>query len=127
MYQGANGLTNYSNYNLPIAHIMGNGFQEILFRIHCEYNRFYSCINAHLFFLKDYNRNSLQAIQLQNSTNSGLLNNTKLEIGYRLNQKLNINIYGQCVQRKEWWEQGKSSLLFQVGIRTGLIDNVNDF
>jgi hypothetical protein len=127
MYQGANGLTNYSNYNLPIAHIMGNGFQEILFRIHCEYNRFYSCINAHLFFLKDYNRNSLQAIQLQNSTTNGLLNNTKLEIGYRLNQKLNINIYAQCVQRKEWWEQGKSTLLFQVGIRTGLIDNVNDF
>ncbi len=127
MYQGVNELTNYSNYNLPIAHIMGNGFQEILFRISSELNRFYFGLNAHLFFLKDYTRHSLQAIQLQNSTTNGLLNNTKLEIGYRLNQKLNINIYAQCVQRKEWWEQGKNTLLFQVGIRTGLIDNVNDF
>ncbi|MFM8241430.1 MAG: hypothetical protein ACKN86_01380, partial [Crocinitomicaceae bacterium] len=127
MYQGVNGLTNYSNYNLPIAHIMGNGFQEILFRISSELNRFYLGLNAHLFILKDYTRNSLQAVQLQNSTTNGLLNNTKLEIGYRLNQKLNINIYAQCVQRKEWWEQGKGTLLFQVGIRTGLIDNVNDF
>jgi len=127
MYEGTSGLTNYSNYNLPIAHIMGNRFQEFLCRVHGEYHRIYLGVNTHLFLLSDHSLHQLQAVQLQNSTNSGLLNNTKLEIGYRFNQKLNINIYGQCVLRKEWWEQGKNTLLFQVGIRTGLIDNVNDF
>jgi len=127
MFQATNNMTHYSNYNLPIAHIMGNGFQEILCRINGEHHRIYAAINTHIFLLKNYNRYSLQAIPNVTSQVNGFLLNNKIEIGYRFNQKLNINIYGQFVLRKEWWEQGKNHLVFQAGIRTGLIETVNDF
>lgn len=127
MYMGTSSLTRYSNYNIPMAHIMGNGFQEFLIRFNGELKRFYVGINSHLYLLSDYNPYRLQAVQYLNSTVSGYLSNHKLEIGYRFNQKLNINIFGQSVFRKEWWDQGNSTLIFQLGIRTGLIDTFNDF
>ena len=127
MYQATDRLINHSNYNLPVAHIMGNGFQEFLLRIQGEYKRVYAALNTHFFLLTDYSHYNLQAIAYLPSTVNGSLLNNKLEIGYRFNQKLNVNIFGQCVLRKEWWEQGKSNMVFQMGIRTGLIDGINDF
>ena len=127
MYRSENAALNYSNYNLPIAHIKGNSFTELLTRGSYTYKKFYAEVKNVLYFLENHQANTLIPVNLPSSINSGLLNHLSSEIGYRFNIKLNISLYSRLTWRKSFTENQDNNLLFHMGIRTGLLDRCDDF
>jgi hypothetical protein len=127
MYIAEHSSLNYANYNLPIAHIKGNRFTEIVARTSYSYHRFYTDFKNVLYFLKNHESSVLLPIALTGEINTGVLNHSLLEVGYRFNPKLNVAIYGQCLWRKSFTENPSNNLLFNVGIKTGLLDKFDDY
>jgi len=127
MYTSSNARLNYSNYNLPIAHIRGTGFKELLIRFNWEYKRYYMDLKSSNYFLSEYNSDALLPVRLANQLQSGIILNEQLEVGFRFNPKLNVNIFGSLLWRNEMFDTTKSNLVFQVGIRTGLMSQQNDY
>lgn len=119
---------NYSAYNLPMAHVKGNAFQEILLRSNYSYKRMYLDVKANYFLLNNYNSVSLLPVnkQLQKSDGSILL--TQLEFGYRFNKLMNFSIFGTWLFRNEQSDFiDLTTSQFTIGLRTGLINHYNDF
>jgi len=127
MYTSKNARLNYSNYNMPIAHLKGSGFKELLFRFNTQIQGYYFDFKSSSYFLKDYNNDALLPVRLTYQTKSGFVLNNQLEVGYRFNSKLNVNIFGSLIFRNEMFDVLKSNLIFQVGIRTGLMSQYNDY
>ena len=127
MYTSKNARLNYSNYNMPIAHIKGSGFKELLIRFNTQYHGYYLDIKSSSYFLKEYNNDALLPVRLTNQTKSGFVLNNQLEVGYRFNSKLNVNLFGHVILRNEMLDVTNSNLIFQAGIRTGLMSQYNDY
>lgn len=127
MYTSSNARLNYSNYNLPIAHIRGTGFKELLIRFNWEYKRYFFDLKSSNYFLSEYNSDALLPLRLANQIQRGIILNEQLEVGFRFNPKLNVNIFGSLLWRNEMFDTTKSNLIFQVGIRTGLMSQYNDY
>ena len=127
MYVSNNPMLSYSNYNLPINHIKGNSFDEIIVRSNFEYKRFYFDLREVLYHLKDYNSNNLLPVQLANTNETGWLSALFFETGYRFNMKLNVNIFSSLLWRKSWTSNNQQNLVFNLGIRTGLLHMINDY
>jgi hypothetical protein len=79
------------------------------------------------YFLSEYNSDALLPVRLANQLQSGIILNEQLEVGFRFNPKLNVNIFGSLLWRNEMLDITKSNLVFQVGIRTGLMSQYNDY
>jgi hypothetical protein len=127
MYSDANARLNFSNYNLPLAHIKGNGFNEILLRLNTEIQRYYIDFKSSTYFLNDYNSRALLPVRLTSLGSDGVVLNNQLELGFRFNSKLNVNIFGGIILRNEILNDAQSNLIFQAGIRTGLMSHYNDY
>jgi hypothetical protein len=127
MYTDSYARLNYSNYNLPLAHITGTGFKELLVRFNTEIQRFYIDVKSSSYFLTDYSSQALLPVRLTTNKRSGVVLNNQLEAGIRFNSKLNVNIFGSMIWRTEMLDVTKSNLIFQAGIRTGLMSHYNDY
>jgi hypothetical protein len=127
MYSDANARLNYSNYNLPLAHIKGTGFNEILLRLNTEIQRYYIDFKSSTYFLNDYNSRALLPVRLTSLGSDGVVLNNQLELGFRFNSKLNVNIFGNAIWRTEMLDIFKTNLIFQAGFRTGLMSHYNDY
>jgi hypothetical protein len=127
MYTDSYARLNYSNYNLPLAHIKGTGFKELLLRFNTEIHRFYLDIKSGTYFLNSYNNTALLPVRLTLQEENGVILNNQVEVGFRFNTKLNVNIFGNMIWRSEMWDVTKSNLIFQAGIRTGLMSHYNDY
>ena len=127
MYTDSHARLNYSNYNLPLAHIKGTGFKELLLRFNTEIHRFYLDIKSSTYFLNNYNNTALLPVRLTLQEENGVILNNQVELGFRFNTKLNVNIFGNLIWRSELLAETKSNLIFQAGIRTGLMSTYNDY
>ena len=127
MYSDSYARLNYSNYNLPLAHIKGTGFKELLLRFNTEIHRFYLDIKSSTYFLNNYNNTALLPVRLTLQEENGVILNNQVEVGFRFNTKLNVNIFGNMIWRSEMLDVTKSNLIFQAGIRTGLMSQCNDY
>jgi hypothetical protein len=127
MYTDSYARLNYSNYNLPLAHIKGTGFKELLLRFNTEIHRFYLDIKSSTYFLNNYNNTALLPVRLTLQEENGVILNNQVEVGFRFNTKLNVNIFGNMIWRSEMLDVTKSNLIFQAGIRTGLMSQCNDY
>jgi hypothetical protein len=127
MYSDANARLNFSNYNLPLAHIKGTGFNEILLRLNTEIQRYYIDFKSSTYFLNDYNSRALLPVRLTSLVSAGVVLNNQLELGFRFNSKLNVNFFGNVIYRTEMLDITKTNLIFQAGIRTGLMSHYNDY
>jgi hypothetical protein len=127
MYTDSYARLNYSNYNLPLAHIKGTGYKELLVRFNTEIQRYYFDVKSSSYFLNNYNNDALLPVRLASQDENGVILNNQVEIGFRFNTKLNVNIFGSMIWRAELLEVTKSNLIFQAGIRTGLMSTYNDY
>jgi len=127
MYTDSYARLNYSNYNLPLAHITGTGFKELLVRFNTQLQHYYIDMKSSTYFLKNYNNDALLPVRLISQERNGMVLNNQLEVGFRFNTKLNVNIFGNMIWRSEMLDVIKSNLIFQAGIRTGLMSHYNDY
>jgi len=127
LYLANNSRLSYSNGNLPLAHVKGNGFQEFVGRINYEYQRFYIDVKLVLYTLKDHQNTVLNAFANDKSIVSGNIQHHTYEIGYRFNKKINLQVFGSYLYRQDNATSSPITQFFSVGIRTGLINHYNDF
>ena len=127
MYQSVNSRLSYSNGNLPLAHTMGNAFQELIFRFNVDYKRFYLDLKTTYYRLNNYSSISLLPVTKIKPLISTNLLFQAIELGYRFNKKTNFSAFVSWNYRSD-----QSNLLlptnqFFVGIKTSLDNHYSDF
>jgi hypothetical protein len=127
LYLSENSLLNYSSTNLPSAHPKGNGFQEFIFRFNFTKKRVYADVKSILYLLKDYESGNLIARNNGLNAQTGSVYHQQLELGYRVNRKLNLEIFLQHIYRSTTFPGEQSTNAIFFGLRTGLINHYNDF
>ena len=127
LYSASNRRLNYSQYNLPLAIARGSGFQEFVIRSNYEYDYFYIDVKVNLYQLEGFQKNSLLAVNKNYPPQHGTIQQEQIEVGFRLNRKMNITVFGTYIYRQESAEESFTTKFFNVGIRTGLINHYNDF
>ena len=127
MYSDSHARLNYSNYNLPLAHVKGTGFKELLLRFNTEIQRYYIDLKSSTYFLNNFVSQALLPVRITSIERNGMVLNNQLEVGFRFNSKLNVNLFGSIILRNEIIDNTKSNLIFQAGIRTGLMSQYNDY
>jgi hypothetical protein len=110
---------NYSHYNLPLAHILGNGFNEILFRSTYDWSRFYGELILNYSDRMDQMTSPLLGYSLDNYSSRNSVFYTSLEVGYRFNQKMNLCAFLQTTYRTES-SQDRQNMILQFGLRTSI-------
>jgi len=127
-YNSSVNRLNYSAYNLPMAHVKGNAFQEILLRSNYSYKRMYVDVKANYFLLNNYSSVSLLPVNKQLQKVDGTILLTQLEFGYRFNKLMNFSIFTSWLFRNEQSDLTKlTTNQFTIGLRTGLLNHYNDF
>ena len=127
MYSDAYARLNYGNYNMPLAHIKGSGFKELLVRFNTEIQHCYIDFKSSTYFLNGYNSQALLPVRITTNENYGVVFNNQLELGIRFNSKLNVNSFCSVILRNEIFNDTQSNLIFQAGIRTGIMSQYNDY
>jgi hypothetical protein len=127
MYSDAYARLNYGNYNMPLAHIKGSGFKELLVRFNTEIQHCYIDFKSSTYFLNGYNSQALLPVRITTNENYGVVFNNQLELGIRFNSKLNVNTFCSVILRNEILNDTQSNLIFQAGIRTGIMSQYNDY
>jgi hypothetical protein len=127
MFQSVNSRLSYSNGNLPLAHTMGNAFQELIFRFNVDYKRFYLDLKTTYYRLNNYSSISLLPVTKIKPLISTNLLFQAIELGYRFNKKTNFSAFVSWNYRSD-----QSNLLlptnqFFVGIKTSLDNHYSDF
>ncbi|MCR9171372.1 MAG: hypothetical protein NXI10_02695 [bacterium] len=130
MYGSQNPRLNYVHYNLPLGHIRGDGIQEILVRSNYEYKRAYVDLLVSFMMLQNYNPRGLlptNALIDPGTEESFNTTNVQLEIGYRFNRKMNFSVFARSVIRQSTAENPINGTIFQMGMRTAIINQYDDF
>jgi len=128
LYTSSNRRLNYSHYNLPLAHTKGNGFQEFVIRSNYEYQRVYIDVKIVVYQLTQFQSGSLLAVDKQAIKQFGNIQHEQIEVGYRMNRKLNLTLFGTYMYRTDNSLPTTSFTQYlMVGLRTGLINHYNDF
>ncbi len=125
-YETSNRRLNYAHYNLPLAHVKGNGFQEFILRSNYEVKRVYVDLSIIYYLTRNYSSESLLPVyrDLETSSENIFFQNT--ELGYRFNRKMNLTIYGNWTYRLS--NDGSLATNFlSVGLRTGFLNHYKDF
>jgi hypothetical protein len=127
LYLSDNSQLNYSSYNLPTAHPKGNGFQEIILRFNYTKKRVYFDVKSILYLVKNYQATNLIASNYSIPSVNGTIYNQQIEIGYRFNTKINLELFVQHLYRTSTTPGNSMTNAVFGGIRTGLINHYNDF
>lgn len=127
LYLADNSRLHYSAYNSPSAHPKGNGFQELVVRANYTKKRFYLDLKSIAYRLKNHQEGNLIASQVNLNLKNGTIYHQRAEVGYRVNVKMNLEIFLQHTYRSTSFtgERNTNAVLF--GLRTGLINHYNDF
>lgn len=130
MYGAQNPRLNYVHYNLPLGHIRGDGIQELLIRSNYEYKRTYVDLLVSYMLLNNYNPRGLlptNALIDPGTERSFRTTNVQLEVGYRFNRKMNFSVFARSVIRRSTADEPINGTIFQIGMRTALLNQYDDF
>lgn len=127
VYQSVNHQIDYSNYNLSLAHPAGNSFHELLFRSSSEFKRYYYDYKLITYFFNNRFNNFLLPVRLDSKQENFFQVNNQIELGYRINKKLNWTVFLLNNFRFMSYENIHLNSILQIGMRTNLINHYNDF
>ena len=127
-YASANVLQGYTNFNQPLAHPMGAGFEEIIGQVSYYYNRIYVSAKYSYAIYSDSGRDPL--IPEMNNKTYTLENTTYQELmaAYVFNPKTNFQMYARFTNRMEHRNgQDLNDQFWYIGLRTNLQNIYTDF
>ena len=125
-YEANSRRLNYVHYNLPLAHVKGNGFQEILVRANYEFKRVYADLSVSYYMTQNYSSESLLPIYRDITRSNGYVLYENLELGYRINRKMNLCLFGSWTYRVQDHVDLPTNFV-SAGLRTGFINHYRDF
>lgn len=126
LYSSPNSRLSYSNYNLASAHPMGQGFDELVVRLSAQYQRWYVDVKWNYYQLNDYSSGDLIASNSNLPEVNGNLFHQYLEVGYRFNKKINLQLFGASLLRQSTMDAFDKTNILQIGLRTGLLNHYRD-
>lgn len=126
-YIAKNPRLSYSHFNLPMAHVKGAGFSELVIRANYEFKRIYASLSSNFITTKDHNDRSLLAIYDDLELSSENISYNSLELGYRFNRMMNLCVFGRFTYRTTTKENVEDAQLVEVGISTPLVNHYKDF
>lgn len=130
LYEADNKRLSYSHYNMSLGHSRGNGFQEILLRSNYEFKRFYAGLSLNYYLLEDYDELDLLPVTkdaIWYNQESFTVLNTSVEVGYRINRKLNFTVFTSATVRGTTQADKRNTSFFNFGLRTDLNNHYSDF
>ena len=127
MYEFSNRRLDYSHFNLPLAHIKGNGFDEILVRCSYEKKRVYATTQLSYYTLKSYNERNLLSVYESNPQREGRVMFSSIEAGYRFNRKINLKLFLKWIYRTEKGETILPTNSISIGLKTGIFNSYKGF
>ena len=99
-----------------------------MIRSNYEYQRVYIDVKIVVYQLTQFQSGSLLAIDKQAIKQFGNIQHEQIEVGYRMNRKLNLTLFGSYMYRTDNSLPTTSFTQYlTVGLRTGLINHYNDF
>ena len=82
MYETSNPRLNYSHYNLPLAHVKGSGFRELIIRANYEYDHWFVDLRTALYnFFSSIDDFSPQHVTLRIGGADVAIDQTMAEVG----------------------------------------------
>lgn len=127
MYKSRVARLNYSSGNLPIAHSAGNAFSELIVRFNSEYKRFYFDLKSNVYHFKNYSSQSLLPVLKINPLITTILFLQAVEIGYRINKKMNLCLFSSWQYRSDFNKVLLPTNQLFIGIKTAITNHYNDF
>lgn len=127
-YAATNPRLHATNGNLPLAHPMGSGVDELVFRMHADWNHFF--LNAQTNFYLNQNANYQHLLPLY--TNQEYINQQvifqQLELGYRFNRAYGLDLFvRQQYRQTSTSVSDTKNTWISAGIRTQLTNLYSDF
>jgi len=132
LYAAQNQRMNYTHFNMPLAHTLGNGFKELLVRAGYQIAGVFIDVNVVYYEAEQPIQNNTQlfASKLAVSTlDQTKVSNTNIAIGYEFNRAtqlrmfLNLNYRTRKSASGEHVNYGTAS----IGIRSALTNQYSDF
>ena len=118
---------NNTHYNLPLAHVKGSGFQEIILRANYEWKRVYIDLSAVYFITKNHSDKGHLPVYNVQSLSSETIINSSTEIGYRFNRMMNLMLFANWNYRQTSNSINPSTSAVNIGLRTGFMNHYKDF
>ena len=132
LYAAQNKRMSYTHFNLPLAHTLGNGFQELLVRASYSWKNIY--IEGELMYYEtvqplDSKTRLFQSKLVGSGTNPTTVQYGKAELGYELNPAYHLCVFARGIYRSSnrtyGNDQANTAVFF--GIRTALKNRNVDF
>ncbi len=127
MYEKAPLFMSYSHYNLPLAHPKGSGFNEFVVRSTYEWKRLYYDFRFIYYQLRQYNDNVLLPIQLSPTSYDNDIIYSNLEVGYRMNKKMNLDFFVNLLMRNPTRTSNDANGCIYFGMKTAILNHYNDY
>lgn len=132
LFSAENRRLSYTHFNLPLAHTLGNGFEEIVFRAGYEWKKIYLNIKS-VNYRADQSMSDKSLLFESNSEtvtfNESIISYNSVELGYVLNHATRLSIFAKAIYRMSNTAQlGElNNGIIQFGLRTGLTNQYMDF
>ena len=127
MYQSKNKGLSYSHYNLPIAHVNANAFNEFILRTNFEYKSIYFDYKGIVYLLKDKQDGALLQIDLNSPSYNGTILHNWVELGYLINRQSQMKVFSRFGIRTQSGDINRENMIFSFGLKTGFINQYNDY
>jgi hypothetical protein len=132
LYAANNRRMAYTHFNLPLAHTLGNGFDEVVGRASYMYKSFYIQTQG-IFYQSDqameFQSNLFESreLELQFDRQNVLL--AELEVGYRFNPRTNLCAFTKVIYRQSEGETAglRTTGMVFFGLKTRLFNQYMDF
>jgi hypothetical protein len=117
---------NYSHYNLPLSHIQGAGFNELLGRFNYEFKRLYIDETLSYYNVDDREITDLLSVSIENPSPSRSFVVSRTELGYRFNRKMNLCLFGSLLLRSGDQINANTVAVF-AGLKTSIFNQYYNF
>ena len=125
LYSSINPRMSFTHYNLPLAHPKGQGFHEFILRLNYSWKRVYCESKSIIFWLNNFNERDLLPVPVSSTTFNDYLIHQQIELGYRINPKINFCLFVRGVYRK--FNVENNQMLLHFGLSTNLFSSYNDY
>lgn len=132
LFSAENRRLSYTHFNLPLAHTLGNGFEEIIFRAGYEWKKIYLNVRS-VNYRSDQSMSDKSLLFESNSEtvnfNESIVSFNSVELGYVFNHATRLSVFAKAIYRmSETNQSGKiNNATIQFGVKTGLTNQYMDF
>lgn len=132
LFSAENRRLSYTHFNLPLAHTLGNGFDEIIIRAGYEWKNIYLNVKSVNYRSDQPMSNKSLLFESSNSAadyNETLVSYNSAELGYILNHATRLSLFSRAIYRmSDSSNSGEiNNGIIQFGIKTDLTNQYMDF